>query len=166
MNLLRVSSLTKRSLLGWSPDPKQSLALHTVTCFFRFQRRNFEKKLLFFFFCDSAVLLVTHCGLCQYCGDRGDLRVGDVWAKMLCSAQGFLSVHEFWEGQLTYFQSLLGRGSFNGDCGSQQHGSGYAIVCPVTKQNLPNKAAAIPQPLSPLSLSLSLSLSLFLFLFL
>ena len=74
---------------------------------------------------------------------------------------------------MTFFPVLLGKcrpisnpsSAFHGDSGSQQHGSGLAIVSPVTKQNLQNKAAAIPRPL-PLSLSLSLSLSFFLFLFL
>ena len=51
--------------------------------------------------------------------------------------------------------------AFHGDCGSQQHGSCHAIVFPITKQNLPNKAVAIPQLLS-LSLSLSFFLSFYL----
>ena len=32
---------TTQSLLEWSPDPQQSLALHTVTCLFRLQSRKF-----------------------------------------------------------------------------------------------------------------------------
>ena len=83
---------------------------------------------------------------------------------------------------VTSFPVLLGRcrpisnpsSAFHGDSGSQQHGSGHAIVFPVTKQNLHinkqgSRDPSTPPPLSvsvSLSLSLSLSLSFFLFLFL
>ena len=39
-------------------SPTKSLAFHTVTCFFRFQSRNFAV----FSFCDPAVSLVTRIG--------------------------------------------------------------------------------------------------------
>ena len=80
MNLLRVSSLKKRSLLGWSPDQQQSLALHTVTCFFRFQSRGFA-VFLFLWLCSSFsdALWVVRI-------NRPDLRVEDVSQNaVLCS---------------------------------------------------------------------------------
>ena len=54
---------------------------------------------------------------------------------------------------------LIPRSAFHSGCGIQQPGSGHAIVFPITKQNLPNTAAAILQPLS-LSLTRFPSLSL------
>ena len=41
VNLLHAFRLTKRSLIGSLQDTQQSLALHTVSCFLRFQSRHF-----------------------------------------------------------------------------------------------------------------------------